>query len=112
LQFDAAVDCYGAFIVEEPPEGMPKAMKPILNLASNLSCPLLGLFGLEDRFPAPDAVGVLDAELTKLDKPHEFHSYEGAGHAFFSVDRPVYRVDAAVDGWRHIDEFFATHLKG
>jgi carboxymethylenebutenolidase len=57
-------------------------------------------------------VAVLDAELTKLDKPHEFHSYEGAGHAFFSVDRPVYRVDAAVDGWRHIDEFFATHLKG
>ncbi|OBH22941.1 carboxymethylenebutenolidase, partial [Mycobacterium sp. E1715] len=43
LPFDAAVDCYGAFIVEDPPEGMPKAMKPILQLAPNLSCPLLGL---------------------------------------------------------------------
>jgi len=112
LQFDAAVDCYGAFIVEDPPEGMPKVMKPILHLAANLSCPLLGLFGVEDKFPTPAAVATLDAELTKLNKPHEFHSYDGAGHAFFSVDRPVYRVEAAVDGWRRIDDFFATHLKG
>src|SRR5690349_2260716 len=60
LPFDAAVDCYGAFIVEDPPEGMPKAMKPILDLASNLSCPLLGLFGLDDRFPAPAAEAAVD----------------------------------------------------
>ncbi|MEB4211957.1 dienelactone hydrolase family protein [Mycobacterium sp. 94-17] len=112
LPFDAAVDCYGAFIVEDPPEGMPKAMKPILDLAPGLGCPLLGLFGLDDRFPAPAAVATLDAELDKLDKPHEFHSYEGAGHSFFSVDRPAYRPQAAVDGWRRIDEFFSTHLKG
>lgn len=112
LPFDAAVDCYGAFIVEDPPEGMPKTMQPILNLAANLSCPLLGLFGREDRFPAPEGVAALDAELNRLNKPHEFHSYEGAGHSFFSVDRPAYRPEAAVDGWRRIDEFFATHLKG
>jgi carboxymethylenebutenolidase len=112
LQLDAAVDCYGAFIVEDPPEGLPKAMKPILDLAPNLSCPLLGLFGADDRFPAPPAVAKLDAELTKLNKPHEFHSYDGAGHSFFSVDRPAYRPEAAVDGWKHIDAFFATHLKG
>jgi carboxymethylenebutenolidase len=112
LPFDAAVDCYGAFIVEDPPEGIPKAMQPILGLAPKLSCPLLGLFGVDDRFPAPPAVATLDAELTKLDKAHEFTSYEGAGHSFFSVDRPAYRAEAAVDGWRRIDEFFATHLKG
>lgn len=112
LALDAAVDCYGAFIVEDPPEGMPKAMKPILDLAANLSCPLLGLFGLDDRFPAPAAVATLDVELNKLNKPHEFHSYEGAGHSFFSVDRPAYRPEAAVDGWQRIDEFFATYLKG
>ena len=112
LPFDAAVDCYGAFIVEDPPEGMPKAMKPILHLAPNLSCPLLGLFGADDRFPAPAAVAKLGDELTRLGKPHEFTSYDGAGHGFFSVDRPAYRVEAAVDGWRRIDQFFATNLKG
>jgi carboxymethylenebutenolidase len=87
-------------------------MKPILELAPNLSCPLLGLFGKDDRFPPPESVATLDAELTRLGKDHTFISYDGAGHSFFSVDRPAYRVEAAVDGWRRINEFFGTHLKG
>src|ERR1700722_5331575 len=111
-KFGVIGDCYGGHVVADSREGLPKAMKPILHLAPNLSCPLLGLFGADDMFPTPAAVATLDAELTKLSKPHEFHSYDGAGHAFFSVDRPAYRPEAAVDGWRRIDEFFATHLKG
>jgi carboxymethylenebutenolidase len=110
LPVDAAVDCYGAFVVEDPPEGMPKHMQPILHLAPNLSAPLLGLFGKDDRFPDQDSVAALDAELSKLDKPHEFHSYEGTGHSFFSVDRPAYRPEAAVDGWSKILDFFGTNL--
>jgi carboxymethylenebutenolidase len=110
LRLDAAVDCYGAFIVEYPPEGIPRAMKPILHLAPQLSCPLLGLFGKEDRFPSPDAVARLDDELTRLGKQHEFHSYDGAGHSFFSVDRPAYRPEAAVDGWQRILAFFGRLL--
>jgi carboxymethylenebutenolidase len=45
-----------------------------------------------------------------LDKPHEFHSYVGTGHSFFSVDRPAYRPEAAVDGWSKILAFFGTNL--
>ncbi|MDT5092956.1 MAG: carboxymethylenebutenolidase [Mycobacterium sp.] len=112
LQVDAAVDCYGAFVVEDPPEGMPKAMQPILELVGNLSCPLLGLFGKEDIYPSPESVATLDAALTKAGKDHDFYSYDGAGHSFFSVDRPAYRVQAAVDGWRRIDDFFGKHLAG
>jgi carboxymethylenebutenolidase len=111
LDIDAAVDCYGAFVVEDAPEGMPKVMVPILDKAPNLGCPLLGMFGKGDRFPSPDSVAKLDAELTRLDKPHEFHSYDGAGHSFFSPDRPAYRPEAAVDGWNKIFEFFGTHLE-
>lgn len=55
-------------------------------------------------------VAKLDAELTRLDKPHEFHTFEGAGHSFFSVDRPAYRPEAAVEGWRLVGEFFGKHL--
>jgi len=112
LEIDAAVDCYGAFVVEQPPEGMPKTMKPILDLIPNLSCPLLGLFGKEDVYPSPESVAKLDAELTRCDKDHEFYSYDGAGHSFFSVDRPAYRVEAALDGWRRISDFFDKHLAG
>ena len=112
LKIDAAVDCYGAFVVEDAPEGMPKHMKPILDLVSDLSCPLLGLFGKDDIYPSRESVAKLDDELTKWDKIHEFHSYDGAGHWFFSVDRPAYRVEAAVDGWRRIDDFFGKYVAG
>jgi carboxymethylenebutenolidase len=54
LTIDAAVDCYGAFVVEDAPEGMPRAMRPILHLAPDLSCPLLGLFGADDRYRPPN----------------------------------------------------------
>ena len=85
-------------------------MKPILGLAPRLSCPLLGLFGAEDKFPSPEETAELSAELDRLGKPHEFHTYDDAGHAFFSVDRPSYRPAAAVDGWQRVFEFFGKHL--
>ncbi|MDN3355364.1 dienelactone hydrolase family protein [Actinomadura sp. DC4] len=110
LQIDAAVDCYGAFVVNEPPEGRPTTMKPILNLAPQLSCPLLGLFGADDGYPGPEETAKLSAELDRLGKEHEFHTYEGAGHAFFAVDRPAYRPEAAVDGWAKIFDFFGRTL--
>src|SRR5580693_8827332 len=89
LPLDAAVDCYGAFIVGTPPEGMPLKVKPIIDLAEKLSCPLLGLFGADDKFPTPAETAELDRVLDELGKPHDFHTYDGAGHAFFSVDRPA-----------------------
>jgi carboxymethylenebutenolidase len=110
LQLDAAVDCYGAGVVNPPPAGMPVKMTPLIGKANDLSCPVLGLFGAEDKFPTPDEVAELDKVLTELDKPHEFHSYEGAGHAFFSVDRPSYRVEAATDGWQRIWGFYGHYL--
>lgn len=109
IRIDAAVDCYGAFVVNDPPPQMA-GMKPLLGLAPQLSCPLLGLFGAGDKFPSPEEVATLSAELDRLGKPHEFHTYEGAGHGFFSADRPSYRPEAAVDGWRRVFDFFGEHL--
>ena len=36
--------------------------------------------------------------LTDAGKEFEFHTYEGAGHAFFATDRPSYRPEAAAEG--------------
>ena len=112
LPLDAAVDCYGAFVVASPAEGAPVAVRPILDLAGDLSCPLLGLFGADDAFPSPEETARLGAELARLGKAHELHTYEGAGHAFFAVDRPAYRPEAAVDGWKRVLAFFGEHLSG
>lgn len=107
---DAAVDCYGAFVVGTPPEGFPLQVEPLYDLLPDLRAPLLGLFGSDDAHPSPDHVAELDDLLDRAGKPHEFHSYQGAGHAFFAVDRPSYRPAAAVDGWSRIGAFFAQHL--
>ncbi|MFI7040348.1 dienelactone hydrolase family protein [Microbispora rosea] len=110
LQIDAAVDCYGAFVVNSPPAEFPLAATPLISRAADLSCPLLGLFGADDQFPSPEEVGVLSTELDKLGKDHEFHVFPDAGHGFFSVDRPAYRPAAAVEGWKKVFDFFARHL--
>ena len=112
LPLDAAVDCYGAFIVGTPPAGNPLKAGPIVHMAPDLSCPLLGLFGEDDQYPSPDQVAELGKALNEAGKAHEFHSYAGAGHAFFSVNRPAYRPEAAVDGWEKIWDFFGRYLAG
>jgi carboxymethylenebutenolidase len=98
LDVDAAVDCYGG--------------RADVGLAPGLRCPLLGLFGKEDQSPSPDDVAQMSAALQANGKTFDFHSYDDAGHAFFSVDRPSYSVDAAKDGWKQIWNFFGTHLGG
>ncbi|ROO84147.1 carboxymethylenebutenolidase [Actinocorallia herbida] len=110
LDLDAAVDCYGAFVTAHSPDGYPVVVPPVVGLAKDLACPLLGLFGADDKFPAPSETAELSAVLTELGKEFEFHTYEGAGHAFFSVNRPAYRPEAAVSGWARVFDFYGRHL--
>ncbi len=112
LPLDAAVVCYGAFVVGTPPEGMGIKMSPIIDQADGISCPVLGLFGAEDTHPSPEDVAEIDRRLTELGKQHDFHTFEGAGHAFFAVDRPAYRVEAANRGWELIWDFYGRALRG
>jgi carboxymethylenebutenolidase len=110
LQLDAAVDCYGAFVVDEPPEVMPLRVHPIVHLVKDLSCPLLGLFGAEDQHPSPEETAALGRALEEAGKTFEFHTFEGAGHAFFATDRPMYRPEAANQAWPILWRFFERTL--
>jgi carboxymethylenebutenolidase len=112
LDLDAAVDCYGAFVTGAPPEGFPLQVSNLVDVLPALRAPLLGLFGVEDSHPSPEQVVELDQILTENGKEFDFHTYEGAGHAFFAVDRPSYRVAAANDGWEKIAAFYASKLGG
>jgi DNA polymerase III beta subunit len=111
LPIDAAVDCYGGYVVGTPPGGHPlHGMPPLVERAGDLHCPLLGLFGRDDAAPSPAQVDELEQALQAHGKTYEFHSYEGAGHAFLQVDRPNYRPEAAVDAWGKIRAFFGRYL--
>ncbi|MEW1865296.1 dienelactone hydrolase family protein [Streptomyces sp. NPDC088194] len=109
---DAVVDCYGAFVIGPVPEGSPMKVTSLVDRLPDLGAPLLGLFGDEDTHPGPAEVAELGGLLTESDKAFEFHTYPGAGHGFFAVNRPNYNVAAANDGWERIEEFYGRHLAG
>jgi carboxymethylenebutenolidase len=110
LALDGVIDCYGAFIMVDPPAEFPMKVKAIVGEASNLSAPLLGLFGADDQFPSPEQNEQLAAVLTAAGKEFTFRTFDGAGHAFFSVDRPSYRPESANEGWTDIFNFLARTL--
>src|SRR5450432_4617448 len=56
LDLDAAVDCYGAFVIGTPPDGYPLQVTNLVDQLPRLRAPLLGLFGKEDSYPSPEQV--------------------------------------------------------
>jgi carboxymethylenebutenolidase len=110
LDIDAAVDCYGGRVVAAPEDLTPARPVAAIDLTVQMNCPLLGLFGADDGNPSPEQVAQIEDALRANGKTYEFHTFEDAGHAFFSVDRPNYRVDAAREGWKLIWDFFGRHL--
>jgi carboxymethylenebutenolidase len=82
-------------------------------LTSQIACPVVGFFGREDTNPSPADVDRIDAELTRFGKTHEFHRYEGAGHAFLNfTNAERYRPEPAKDAWAKMLRFLERQLKG
>jgi carboxymethylenebutenolidase len=108
--FDAVVDCWGGRVVMTKEDLTPKQPVAPIEYTQDLSCPLLGLFGEEDKSPTPEQVAQHEQALKQHSKTYEFHMYPQAGHGFFYYDRPVYRQEQAVDGWKRIFAFLEKHL--
>ncbi len=83
-----------------------------LELTGQIACRTIGFFGLEDANPSPDDVKKIDAEMTRHGKPHEFHSYEGAGHAFLNfMNAERHRPKQGADAWAKMLAFLEQNLK-
>ncbi len=80
------------------------------DMTPDMGAPLLGIFGNDDQAPSPDEVNQTEEEIKKHNKTYEFHRYDGAGHGFFAVDRPSYRVEQAVDGWKKVFAWYEKYL--
>ena len=105
----ACVSWYGMLRYDEH-----DAVKPAspLDLAPELACPYLGLFGEEDALIPNEDVVTLRSILEREGKRFEIVTYPGAGHAFFNDARPdVYRPAAAADAWPRALAFFRKHLR-
>ena len=82
------------------------------SMSNNINCPMLFHFGAEDGNPSVADRDTFDAELKRLSKDFEFHTYDGAGHAFMDHTNPDrYHEASAAAAWPRTIDFFNNHLK-
>ena len=82
------------------------------SMANNINCPMLFHFGAEDGNPSVADRDIFDAELTRLGKDFEFHTYDGAGHAFMDYTNPErHHAESAAAAWPRTIDFFNKYLK-
>ncbi len=108
---DAAVDCWGGGVTAKPEEAT--ASKPVapIEYTENLQCPLLGIFGNDDKSPDVESVNITEQELIKYGKNYQFYRYDGAGHGIWYYHGDNYRVQQAMDSWEKVVDFFDKYLK-
>ena len=107
---DAAVDCWGGNIFGECTDLSGKKYNA-MDFAKDLKCPLLGIFGNDDKFPTPDEVNRMEAILKELGKDYEFHRYDGAGHGIWYYHTPMYRQQQAMDSQEIAYSFLEKNLR-
>jgi len=109
--FDAVVNLWGGNVVQPPEQLNEKQPVAPIDLIPNLTAPMLGIFGNDDRNPSPDMVNQLEAKLQENGKTYQFHRYDGAGHGIFYYHIPMfYRPQQAIDGWNKLLDWFQQYL--
>lgn len=107
---NAAADLWGGGVIMKPEDLTANRPVAPIDYTDRLNIPLLGIFGNDDVAPPPDQVNAHEEALKKAGKQYEFYRYDGAPHGFFYYDRPAYRQEQAVDGWKKVWAFFGRHL--
>jgi carboxymethylenebutenolidase len=83
-----------------------------IELADQIRCPVAGYFGMDDQNPTPADVDDYARALENAGVHHEFHRYEGAGHAFQNFPAPErYREEQSEDAWLKVLDFVDKNVK-
>ena len=101
----AAVAWYG------PIGGQTSSIQPrtALDLAGEIKCPLLGLYGGQDKGISVSQVREAEAKAKAAGKTVDIVVYPEAGHGFHADYRPSYDKAAAEDGWKRMLAWFKTY---
>lgn len=101
----AAVAFYG------PVTGETSPIQPrtALDLAPQLKCPLLGLYGGKDEGIAQQDVQIAAARARSAGQEVAIHVFPEAGHGFHADYRSSYDPAAAKEGWNMALQWFRTH---
>lgn len=77
---------------------------------STIKAPVLAFYGGNDTRTTATSQPLSD-EMKKLNKPFEFHVYDGAGHGFVRQQTTEANYKATVESWPLVVKFFTDHLK-
>lgn len=83
----------------------------LLDRASQIRVPALGLFGGADQGIPAEQVEELDRRLDATGVAHEIVIYPGAPHSFFDR-RYAEFAEASADAWARLRSFIAAHAAG
>jgi len=111
---DAGVAWYGrlAPAATATPEQISSGQPWPVDLADDLKCPVLGLYGAEDRgIPLPSVEAMRSALARAGQTSSEIVVYPGAPHGFHADYRESYRAADAADGWAKLLAFFNARVK-
>ena len=98
----AAVAFYG------PLGGTPTPIQPqtALDLAAQIKCPLLGLYGGQDQSIPVESVRQAEAKAKAAHKIVDIVIYPDAPHGFHADYRPSYHQADAEDAWKRAMTWF------
>ena len=101
----AAVSFYGGGLTEGR-FGIP----PLIDLASTLQAPWLGLFGDQDQSIRVDQVEALRTAVGRATVETEIVRYADAEHGFHCDARDSYHETSAKDAWQRTLQWYDAHL--
>ncbi len=102
-EFKAGVAWYG------PLKAGPYPRTPPIDLVKDLHCPVLGLYGGQDKgIPAAD-IEAMRAAIKAAGKSAEIIVYPDSQHGFLADYRPSYDPKASADAWAKMLAFFKAH---
>jgi carboxymethylenebutenolidase len=93
LDLDGVVGFYGAL------DGSKRGFPSPPDVAGEMRCPVLGLFGGADQAISREQVAAFDEALDEAGVEHELVVYPDAPHSFFDRRYEQY-ADASADAWR------------
>lgn len=102
----AACVCVSAPVVY-PVLDAARPMQP-LEMALNLSCPLLALYGEEDADVPPEQRAQLTQVLSQFARDFDIVTYPGVGPRFLDRDVDEHAPDAVDDAWGRILSFLSS----
>ncbi len=99
LELNGVIGLYGVPVGG----GRNDAPAPV-DAASEMRCPVLGIFGGADGAIPPESIAAFDAALKAADVAHRFVVYPDAPHSFFDRKKAEF-ADASAAAWGEILDF-------